>query len=110
MRIPIKFYLLHQPVGFSQLGHDFLTDLQPSQKWPAVESVKVGNNPSPALLFLFMPKKWKKSLRQRWVEAKLLKGKHIFYQNKCLIQIHLKHTHIWFLKVGNSVDEAVNIT
>ena len=95
------------PIGLSlsvkKNWRELLTRHKPSIKWRAIESFEVEINLFPALLFLFMPKKWKKPRRQRWMDAKLLKRNYMFAPpQNCVIQLHLKQTPIWFLKVGIS--------
>ena len=96
------------PIGLSlsvkKNWRELLTRHKPSIKWRVIESFEVEINLFPALLFLFMPKKWKKPRGQRWMEAKLLKRNYMFAPppKNCVIQLHLKQTPIWFLKVGIS--------
>ena len=70
------------PIGLSlsvkKNWRELLTRHKPSIKWRVIESFEVEINLFPALLFLFMPKKWKKPRGQRWMEAKLLKRNYMF--------------------------------
>ena len=81
--VPINRVL---PIGSSLFvtknWRELLTNRKLSMESRVIELFEVETNLSSALIFLSIPKKWKKPRGQLWVEAKLLKRKHMFVPKK----------------------------